>query len=400
MAATAVAAPALPRAALVGPAFVVAVGYIDPGNWGTDLAAGSGFGYRLLWVLVVANATAVFLQYLSAKLGIASGKHLAEVMGERLHGAPRALMAGLIGVALVATETAEFLGVVVGLRLLLGLPLAPAVALGAALVLGLFAVGGDRRRRLELAIIGLLVVVGLGYVIEMWLTRPGPSLVEGLVPGAVPAAAVPLVAGLIGATVMPHNLFLHSALVRRGDRTVLRTSTVETAIALNGALLVNGAILVMAAAVLHPTGRVVDSLGAAAATLEPLLGRLAVVVFAVALLASGLAATATGGLAGQYVMEGFTRYRIPLLVRRTVTMVPAVVVLALGVPEVGALVVSQAVLSLALPATVALLVAYTSDRGLMGELANGRAARIVAAVVMVGLVALNVGLLAGLVREA
>jgi manganese transport protein len=391
--------PLREAATFAGPAFLVSVGYMDPGNWGTDLAAGSEFGYRLLWVLVVSNVTAIFLQYLSAKVGIATGDHLAALIGARLSRAPRIAYWIVAETAMLATEMAEFLGVVVGLRLLLRVSLPVAIVLGAIAVLGLLATAGGSVRRIERAIFLLLGIVGGAYVLEVILSRPdgGPILTGAALPRLPPGALV-VAAGILGATVMPHNLFLHSGLIisRRGfdvPRRVLRRATLETAVALNLALFVNAAILIMAAATFAPEGLVIDSLGEAHRTLRPLLGPLASGAFAIALLASGLASSTTGSIAGQLVIDGLLGWRVPVIARRAVTMIPAVIVLALGVSEVAALVWSLVILSVVLPAVVVPLVVISNDREAMGDLANGRFARRAAVVVVSGLMALNAALL-------
>lgn len=383
--------------AFAGPAFLVAIGYMDPGNWGTDLAAGSRFGYRLLWVLVASSLIAILLQYLSAKLGIATGTDLAALLGSRLRTGPRLVYWAVVQTAMLATEMAEFIGVVVALQLLTGVGLLPAVALGAALVLGLLA--SRSMRRIELAIFALLGIIAAAYVMEVTLARPAAGQVlAGLLPTITPES-LPVAVGIVGAVVMPHNLFLHSGLIcrRRGSappRRLLRRATVETVVALNLALLINVAILLTSAAAFGAGGIVVDSLGQAHQTLIPILGPLAAGGFAVALLAAGLASSTTGSLAGQYVLDGLLGLRLPLLARRVVTMVPAVLVMALGVNEVDALVWSQVVLSLALPAVAIPLVVLTSRREVMGDLANGRHLRRVATVGCAGLVSLNLVLLA------
>jgi manganese transport protein len=387
-------------AAFAGPAFLVSIGYMDPGNWGTDLAAGSRFGYKLLWVLVAANLTAVMLQYLSAKLGIATGQDLAAAVGSRLRRPARVGYWLVAEGAMLATEMAEFIGVVVALRLLLGLALVPAIVVGAVLVLALLA--SPSMRRIERVIFVLLGVIGAVYALEVALARPaaGPILAGATMP-SLDGESLPIAVGILGAVVMPHNLFLHSGLIRsrcgsEPPRRVLRRSTIETAVALNLALLVNAAILIMAAATFGRHGLVVDSLGQAHATLQPLLGPLAAGGFAIALLASGLASSTTGSLAGQLVLDGLLGWRVPAVARRAVTMIPAIVVLALGVNEVAALVWSQVALSLALPAVAIPLVALTSRPEVMGRFANRAPLRRVATAAVAVLVALNLVLLASL----
>ncbi len=381
---TAGGAPALPRlgglraaAAFAGPAFLVSVGYVDPGNWGTDIAAGSRFGARLLWVLVAANGLALLLQHLSARVGIATGRDLAAVLGERLAPGPRRAYAVVALSAVLVTETAEFVGLVVALQLLFGLDLLAAVLVGAFVAAALLALGSRGCRPLELAVLGLLGVVAGGYVVELWLSRPDAGVVRGLVPGGLDAQSLPVALGVLGAVVMPHNLFLHSGLVlsRRAPglspRRLLRRATVETAVALNLAMLVNAAILLMAAAAFAGKGLGVPSLADAHATLVPLLGPAAGVAFAVALLAAGLAGCATGGMASQMVLDGLvrTQRRPPLLVRRLAALVPAAAILATGVSEVQALLLTQVVLSLVLPLVVVPLVLVARDPALMGALA-------------------------------
>jgi manganese transport protein len=397
----------LPRArsglTFAGPAFLVAVGYMDPGNWGADLAAGSGFGYTLLWVLVAANIAALVLQYLSAKVGIATGKDLAAIIGERSDPGVRRVYAGVGIVAMLATETAEFLGVVTGLRLLLRIPLLPSIVIGAVLVLCLLALGrrGDTRN-LERAIFVLLGVVGVAYVVELWLVPPDVgSTLTGLLPGNVTSSTLPVIVGMVGAVVMPHNLFLHSGLIQSrrepgGDRRALvRRSSIESVVALNLALLVNAAIMLMAAAAFHGRGVEVTGLAQAHETLVPILGRAAAGVFALALLAAGLSSSVTGGIATQYVIRGLVRPGRPLspFVSRLCGFVPAVVVLVVGVGEIQALLWSQIVLALVLPAVAIPLVVLSRNPGVMGALADGRGLRRAATLVVTLLSALS---LAGL----
>jgi len=382
-----------------GPAFLVAVGYMDPGNWGADLAAGSGFGYTLLWVLVAANVAALVLQYLSAKVGIATGKDLAAIIGERSDPRVRRAYAGVGVIAMLATETAEFLGVVTGLRLLLRIPLLPSIAIGAVLVLGLLALGrqGDSRN-LERAIFVLLGVVGVAYLVELWLVPPDAgSTLRGLVPGNVTSSTLPVIVGMVGAVVMPHNLFLHSGLIQSrrapgGDpHKLVRRSTIESVVALNVALLVNAAIMLMAAAAFH--GRVeITGLAQAHETLVPLLGRAAAGVFALALLAAGLSSSVTGGIATQYVIRGLIRPGRPLspFVSRLCGFVPAAFILAVGVGEIQALLWSQIVLALVLPAVAIPLVVLSRNTQVMGVLADGRRMRRAATVVVTLLSALSV----------
>jgi manganese transport protein len=388
--------------AFAGPAFLVSVGYMDPGNWGTDLAAGSRYGYQLLWVLAAANLVALFLQHLAARIGIATGRHLADVIGAEVSVPVRRVYAGVAVSAMLVTEAVEFLGVVVGLRLLFGMPLWPSVAIGAVVVCGLMALGNSRTRPLEMAIFALLGVVAIGYLAELFLQPPDASMFGGWVPTSLPSGSFPVAVGILGAVVMPHNLFLHSGLVlsRRSKtadfdvadkKTLLRRCSIESGVALHLALLVNAAILILAATTLHGSGAPVSSLGSAHSSLVPMAGQAAAVVFALALIAAGLASAVTGGIATQYVLDGLVKSRrsMPLLARRLLAMIPAGVILGLGVPEVTALVWSQLVLALFLPLVVAPLVLLCRSERLMGELRIGRWTLAVGAAIAVAILLLD-----------
>lgn len=386
-------------AASVTPALLVAVGYIDPGNWGTDIEAGAQFGTALLWVLVIANAIAVFLQYLAVKLGVATGSHLGVVAGRWLsRPCARGLAVVTVG-SLVATDLAEFLGVVVALRILVGGALVLDIALGAAIVFGLLIVARRNDRTLERTVVGLIAVVAVVYLAELVLAHPGSALRSSASVG-LPVGALPVAVGLIGATVMPHNLFLHSGVVHwramTGDRRVwLRRVSVGSAVSLTAALVINAAILVTTAATRRPGQSAPSTLEAAAHALSPVLGSLASVGFALALLAAGVAATITAGVAGDFALEGLTPIRIPTVYRRAVAVVPAAIGLLLGMGEIAALVASQIVLSVALPFVTWALVRLTNDRRVMGEYANRVGTRVAAWVVLAGLVVTNLALLIG-----
>lgn len=352
---------------------LVAVGYIDPGNWATDIAAGAAYRYQLLWVLLAAGVVAVFLQYLAAKLGVATGTHLAVVCGERLRPAARRGLSATVVAALLATDLAEFLGVFIALRILIGGPVPLDIALGLALVLGVLLLGRDNRA-LERWIIGLVAVVAVVYLVELWRAAPGGGVLGGLVP-AVPAGSLPMAVGIVGATVMPHNLFLHSGVVHwredRGShpRARLRHVTWGCVAALTVALLINAAILVVTAATAWD-GAAPATLEAAGQALAPVLGRFAQVTFALGLLASGVAATITGGIVGDFALTGLTSARVPALMRRALAVIPASVAIACGVGEVTVLVVSQVILGLLLPPVAFMLIRLTSDDRVMGSLVN------------------------------
>ena len=371
----------------LGPAFLVSVGYMDPGNWATSLEAGSRYGYSLLFVVTLSSLMALFLQGLAAKLGVATGKDLAQHLREsRLW----PLLFAVAFLAMLATDLAEFMGVAVALNLLFGLPLLLAAWLTVLDVLLFLYLERFGLRTVEAAVAALVGVTGLAYVVELFLAKPdGMSLLRHafLPDGALlERDALYLALGILGATVMPHNLFLHSAQVktRLGEarKRVYRFLLWDTALALLGAWLVNGAILVMAAAVFHREGLVITDFAEAYRTLSPLLGPLAALAFGVALLASGISSTVTGTLAAQVVVEGFLRLqvergRLRLLVR-LLALLPAAVALSLGLPAMALIVLSQVVLSLTLPVALFPLARLTQDPARMGELQNGPLARALA----------------------
>jgi manganese transport protein len=388
----------------LGPAFIAAVAYIDPGNFATNIAGGSKFGYTLIWVIVASNLMAMLVQTLSAKLGIATGRNLAEVCRDEL---PRGVTIGLWVQAeaiAIATDLAEFLGAALGLHLLFGIGLLAAAfvtGVAAFLILGLQRWGV---RLLEAVIAGIVLAIGLCYVIEIFKAQPDWIAVghHAVVPGFQGRESVLLAVGILGATVMPHVIWLHSALtqsriVPEDDaqaRRLMRFTKIDVAIAMTIAGLINVAMLVMAASTFFRTGHHgIGSLESAHATLAPLLGTAASALFAIALLFSGLSSSAVGTLAGQVVMQGFIRRRIPIVVRRLVTMAPAFVVIALGADPSHTLVLSQVVLSFGIPFALVPLVWFTSRGRLMGTLVNARATTAAACVVAGIIISLNVFLL-------
>ena len=389
----------------LGPAFIAAVAYIDPGNFATNIAGGSKFGYTLIWVIVASNLMAMLVQTLSAKLGIATGRNLAEVCRDEF---PRGVTVGLwlqAEAIAIATDLAEFLGAALGLHLLFGIGLLPA-----AFVTGVaaFAILGLQRwgvRLLEAVIAGIVLAIGLCYVIEIFKSQPSWGAVgrHAVVPGFQGRESVLLAVGILGATVMPHVIWLHSALtqsriVPENDeqaRRLMRFTTIDVAIAMTIAGLINVAMLVMAASTFFRTGHHgVGSLEGAHATLRPLLGSAASALFAIALLFSGLSSSAVGTLAGQVVMQGFIRRRIPIVVRRLVTMAPAFLVIALGADPSRTLVLTQVALSFGIPFALLPLVWFTSRRRVMGVLRNAVGTTVAACVVAAIIVSLNVFLLA------
>jgi manganese transport protein len=388
----------------LGPAFIASVAYMDPGNFATNLQGGAQFGYTLLWVVVVSNLMAAVIQSLSAKLGIATGKNLAELCRESFPRPVAVLMWVLMEIVAMATDLAEFVGAAVGFNLLFGIPLWAAgllTALATVVILGLERYGF---RPLEAVITGFVGVVTLCYLAETFLARPdwGSVLRHSVLPQFAGPESIVLATGILGATVMPHAIFLHSALtqgrIRVKDPAQLRRlyhfELADVAIAMGTAGLVNAAMLIMAAATFHNQGMVtVGTLDEAYHTLEPLLGPAASVIFAVSLLAAGLSSSTVGTMAGQVIMQGFIHRRIPPWVRRVVTMAPSLVVLFAGWEPTRVLVLSQVLLSLGLPFAILPLVRFTSRPELMGVLVNRRATTILSGVIAALIVALNLYLL-------
>jgi manganese transport protein len=384
----------------LGPAFIAAVAYIDPGNFATNVQGGAQFGYTLLWVVVASNLTAMLVQALSAKLGIATGHNLAEMCRERF---PRPLtltMWVLMEIVAMATDLAEFLGAALGFNLLFGIPLWVAGLLTAVttiLILGLERYGF---RPLEAVITALVGVVGACYVIETVLDHPAWSAVlpHAVLPAFAGRESVLLATGILGATVMPHVVFLHSALTQNRivvrdpvqQRRLYRFELVDVVVAMSVAGLINAAMFIMAAATFYARGLTnVASIEQAHRTLAPLLGGAASTVFAISLLASGLSSSTVGTMSGQVIMQGFLRRRIPIWVRRLVTMAPSLVVILAGWDPTRTLVISQVVLSFGLPFALVPLVRFTSRGEVMGDLVNRRATTAAAAIVTAMIIALN-----------
>jgi manganese transport protein len=388
----------------LGPAFIACVAYIDPGNFATNIAAGSRFGYRLVWVIVAANVLAMLIQTLSAKLGIATGRNLPEVCREQFSRRTSILLWIQAEVIAMATDLAEFLGAAIGFDLLFGWGLFPAACVAGVCAFAILELERFGARPLEAAIAVFVGVIGICYVIELAIAHPnyGSVFHHAAVPQFGGGEAVLLSVGILGATVMPHVIYLHSALTQDrlvpetedDARTLLRYTRLDVVIAMSIAGLINIAMLVMAASTFYRTGLLhIDSIETAHKTLEPILGSASGALFALALIASGLSSSAVGTLAGQVVMQGFIRRQIPIWVRRLVTMLPAFVVIALGVDPGRTLVISQVVLSFGIPFALIPLVIFTSRRDVMGILVNRRVTTIAASVVAAAIVGLNVYLL-------
>jgi manganese transport protein len=390
---------------MLGPAFVASVAYVDPGNFATNIQGGARFGYLLLWVVLMANLMAMLIQYLSAKLGIVTDRNLPELCRDHY---PRPVAWGLwlqAEAMAMATDIAEFIGAALGLNLLFGVPLLPAGLITGAIAFALLELQRHGFRRFELAITGFLGLIMLGFLYETLKIGPSASgAAAGLVPHLDGTASLYLAVGIIGATVMPHAIYLHSALtkdrtpVRNEDdrRRVLSFTRTDVIVALGLAGLVNMAMLCVAAQLFHGTPGYshVDTIQAAHAGFSNLVGGTAALAFAVALFASGISSSSVGTYAGQVVMAGFVNLRLSLFLRRGLTMIPALIVLAVGVSPTSALVLSQVVLSFGIPFALVPLVLLTRRRDVMGEHVNRRATTVVAVAIAALISALNVFLLA------
>ena len=391
-----------------GLGLVIGVAYIDPGNWGTDIAAGSKFGYSLLWVVVMSNVIGMFMQYLSSKLGIITGRSLAENCRDNLS-KPKSFSLWITAeLAAIATDLAEVVGAAIAFNLLFGIPLvygAILTGLDTLLILALERVG---IRKVESVIIGMMLLIAGIYFIEIYLA--GPDWYQIGYHAVVPelhGESVVIAVGILGATVMPHAIFLHSAMTKtresmfkflKSPKRMIKFSTVDTIIALSVAGLINGAILVMSSATFHENNIVIESIEEAYYTLSPLLGNVSSTAFGIALLASGLASSIVATLSGQIIFEGFTKFKAKLWKRRimirTFTIVPAVIAISYGVNTLDMLVISQVILSLQLPFTIIPLVYFTSKAKFMGrDYANKTHTKILAIICVSIIIILNILLL-------
>lgn len=394
----------LARAAgLMGPAFVAAIAYVDPGNVAANITAGAKYGYLLVWVLLLANVMAVMVQYQSAKLGVVTGKTLPQTLGLRLPERSRLAFWGQAELVAGATDIAEVIGGAIALNLLFGLPLPLGGIIVGVVSMALLTLANRRRqRRFEFVIIGLLAIIVIGFLSGLLVNPPDVGgLLNGMVPRLEGTETVLLAASMLGATVMPHAIYLHSSLVidrhgppagERRTRKLLSITRVDVVVALVIAGTVNIALLVLAASSLY--GREgTDSIEGAHAAVSDALGPVVAATFAIGLLASGIASTSVGAYAGGAIMEGLLKKRIPMLVRRSVTLIPAVIILAIGVDPTTALVISQVVLSFGIPFAIIPLRRYTSDPKLMGQFADGRPLRWGSAAAAITIVVLNVALI-------
>ncbi len=363
---------------MLGPAFIAAIAYIDPGNFATNIEAGSSFGYQLLWVVLSANLMAMFVQYLSAKLGIVTGKNLAEHLRDRL---PNKWAVGFYWIQAeiiaIATDLAEFIGAAVGFQLVFGISVFEGAMVTGITSLLILMFNKRGQKPLEIIIGSLLLLVAVIYIVELFFAHPsGSKLMEGLlIPNYIGEHQIYLVAGILGATVMPHVIYLHSALFKNsyGEKTEIRLSStrVDISIAMVIAGFVNIAIVVMAAAVFHYSGNQdIAEIETAYMTLTPLVGTAASLLFGISLIVSGLSSTVVGTMAGQVVMQGFVRFTIPMWVRRVVTMVPSFVVIGLESNTTDILVMSQVILSFGIAFALIPLIMFTNSELLMGKFKN------------------------------
>ncbi len=388
----------------LGPAFIASVAYIDPGNFATNIAGGAQFGYILLWVIVASNLMAMLIQALSAKLGIATGHNLAEHVRLRFPRPVVLMMWFLMELVAIATDLAEFLGAAIGFNLLLHVPLWIAgilTAVATFLILGL-----ERRgfRPLEAVISALVGVVAISYVIETILDKPQWNLVfyHAVVPQFQGPQSILLATGILGATVMPHAIFLHSALTQgrivvrepAQMKRLFRFEIIDVLIAMGMASLINGAMLVMSASTFYVKGLTqIGTIEEAYRTLQPLLGPASGYVFAISLLASGLSSASVGTMAGQVMMQGFLERHIPVWIRRLVTMLPSLIVIMIGLDPTRTLVISQVVLSFGLPFAIIPLIMFTRDKKLMGVLVNHRITTVIVGLIAALIIFLNIYLL-------
>ncbi|GED03589.1 Nramp family divalent metal transporter [Bacillus atrophaeus] len=392
----------------LGPAFIAAIAYIDPGNFATNISAGSKYGYMLLWVILFSNIMALLIQSLSAKLGIATGKNLPEVAREEF---PKPVSIGLWiqgELVIIATDLAEFIGAALGLYLLFGIPLLESSIIAA---IGSFAILELQRRgyrSLEAGIAGMLFVVVIAFALQTFFAKPDVgSVMKGLfIPTFQGTDSVLLAAGILGATVMPHAIYLHSALTQRRvvgttdaeRKKIFRFEFIDILIAMLIAGAINASMLIVAAALFFKNGLYVEDLDVAFDQFGSLVSPISAVLFGIGLLIAGLSSSSVGTLSGDVIMQGFIRYRIPLYVRRFITIIPPIIIIASGVNPTSALVLSQVVLSFGIAFALVPLIMFTSNKRIMGSLINAKWVTMISWVIAVLIVALNIFLIVDTLR--
>lgn len=387
----------------IGPAFIAAVAYIDPGNFATNIQAGSQYGFMLLWVILLSNVMAILIQSLSAKLGIATGKNLPEISREHFPFWASLLLWIQGELMIMATDLAEFIGAALGLTLLFGIPMLPSALITAAVSFLILELQRKGFRLLEAVIAGMVFVVVIAFSLQVVFAHPALiPLVHGLtVPHFQGVNSILLAAGILGATVMPHAIYLHSALTQRrivGNSEeqrvrIFKFEFVDILIAMIIAGVINGAMLVVASALFHSHGLVIQDLDVAFRQFAHLMGPAAAILFGVGLLSAGLSSSSVGTMAGDVIMQGYIRRRIPIYLRRFITMIPPLVIIILGVNPTRALVLSQVVLSFGIAFALIPLIVFTSRKSIMGQLANRKATTFAAWCIALIIIALNVFLL-------
>lgn len=383
----------------IGPAFVVSVAYIDPGNFATNISGGSLFNYSLVWVVLWSNLMAIFLQIMSAKLGIATGKNLTQMCKEVFSKRMNWFFYIVATLAAMATTMAEFLGGVLGFYLLFGIPLNYSVILTAAITFIIVYLQKYGQRIVEIVITILVAVISFSYAIELFLAKPDwPQVaLHTLMPSLPNGQAVLIAVGMLGATVMPHVIYLHSQLVqcRNNNKTLnekkkhLRMEKIDVFVAMNIAFIVNAAMVVVSASVFNSRGMVVESIEQAHRSLEPLLGGLSSGAFGIALLASGFSSSSVGTMAGETIMDGFIDVKIPAIIRRIITMLPGALIIFIGINPMKALLMSQVCLSFVLPVTILSMLKITSRKDLMGPFVNKPFVKFIGGLITIMIVCLN-----------
>lgn len=387
----------------LGPAFIVSVAYVDPGNFATNISGGSLFNYNLLWVILWSNLMAIFLQVMSAKLGIATGKNLAEMCRLVFSKKTNWFFYIVTTLAAMATTLAEFVGAVLGFYLLFGIPLNYAVALTAAVTFLIVYLQKYGQRVVEIVIALLVAVICVSYTIELFLAKPDwPQVaLHTIMPSLPNGEAVLIAAGMLGATVMPHVIYLHSELVQCRNNGLsltekkkhLQMEKIDVIIAMNIAFLVNAAMVVVSASVFFSRGMAVESIEQAHRSLEPLLGTLSSAAFGAALLASGFSSSSVGTMAGETIMDGFVDIKIPAIVRRIITMLPGAIIILMGVNPMKALIMSQVCLSFVLPVTIISMLIITGRKEIMGEFVNKKSTKIIGWIIAALIISLNIALI-------
>ena len=387
----------------LGPAFVVSVAYVDPGNFATNISGGSKFNYTLIWVILFSNLMAIFLQIMSAKLGIATGHSLPEMCAKVFPKSINWIFWFIAEIGAMATDLAEFLGGTLGLYLLFHIPMIYSGLITGLITYLICYMEKYGQKAIEIVISIFVSIICIAYTLELFLAKPDwfQVTIHTLIPSLPSSQAVLIAVGMLGATVMPHVIYLHSHLVQhrsvdssdKGKRKHLKMEKIDVTIAMNIAFIVNAAMVVVSAAVFNKNGLVVDTMEQAHTSLQPLLGSLSSSAFGIALLASGLSSSAVGTMAGQTIMKGFVNLSIPVNIRRLITMMPALIIIALGINPMNALILSQVALSFILPFPIIQMLIIAKRKDLMGVLVNTRFVRILGVLIASIIILLNIVLL-------